>query len=167
MRGLIRIAGVDPTRRSLCYAVLEGEDCLLAWGCTRAPKLYAKRIRKAAWKLLDEFQPDFVVLESPEASRRGRRARRAIEILRFEALEYGAGVRLVSRQAVRAAFAPSAITKHEIAQRIAKHFPELRRSLPVPRRLGDSEQERMNVFDAASFALTAFPEIEHDRISAA
>ena len=158
----MRVIGVDPCRRSLCYAVFESPDRLVAWGCKRAPKLHAHHVRRTTWKLLDEFQPDFVVLESIETSRRGRRARSAIEILHVEALEYGAGVRLVSRRDVCAALAQDDATKHGIAREIVSRFPELRRSLPAPRRLGQSEHERMNLFDAASFALTVLPAIAED-----
>ena len=164
---MIRTVGIDPMRRGLCFAVIESEERLLGWGCTGAPRLLARYVRKAIWKLLDEYDPDYVVLEAPEGSRRGRRARRAIEIIQHEALEYGSGVRRVSRRDVQRAFASNGTSKHEIAQAVARQFPELRRSLPPRRKLGDSERERMNVFDAASFAITTLPGIEVDRWNAA
>ena len=163
MRGLIRVLGVDPTRRGLSFAVIEGNDRLVGWGSVGAKKLRTSLVRKAARRLIDEYQPDFVVLETPESSRRGRRSRRAIMTVRFEALEYAAGVRLVSRRQVQVAFASSGPTKTEVAKTIAARFPELKPSLPKERKPWASEDERMNIFDAASFALTALPGIELSR----
>ena len=154
-------------RRGLCFAVFEGPRRLVAWGCMGAAKLKPKLVRRATEKLIDEYEPDFVVLEASHGSRRGHRARRAIGIVREESLDYGAGVRMVSRTGVREAFATTGFTKHEIAQAIAKRFPELARLLPPPRQLWRSEPERMNVFDAASFALTALPDVERGRVDTA
>lgn len=159
--------GIDPMRRGLYFAVIEGEERLVGSGCRGAKRLLTKNVRSTAGKLLDDFDPDYVVLEAPHASRRGQRARKAIQLIEHEALEYGAGVRLVSRHDVAHTFGESCTTKHAIAQAVARHFPELERSLPPERALGDSEAERMNVFDATSFALTALPAIKVDRWNAA
>lgn len=158
--------GIDPMHRGLYFAVLESEEVLVGSGFRGAKKLHAPNVRNAIGKLLDEYEPDYVVLEATEGSWRRARARRAIALIEREALEYGAGVRLVSRMGVQRAFSASGLTKHSIAQAIARHFPELERSVPPLRALGDSEPERMNVFDAASFALTALPAIKVDRWNA-
>ena len=58
---------------------------------------------------------------------------------------------------IRQAFSETgAVTKHEIAQVLAKDFPELAPRLPPVRRIWMTEDCRMAIFDAASLALTFF-----------
>jgi hypothetical protein len=61
----------------------------------------------------------------------------------------------VTRESVRRLFAPTGTTKFEIALAITKTFPELASRLPRKRKPWMSEDERMNLFDAVAFALTA------------
>jgi Holliday junction resolvasome RuvABC endonuclease subunit len=160
MRRVTRTVGVDPTRRSLCFAAFEGRDLLVDWGCLTTPGMRDTEVKRALHKLMDQVEPDFVALELCRGTRRGVRARGVIEVLRYEALECGAAVRFVTRSEVKAAFGPRGNTKQEIALAIAEEFPALERILPPKRKRWSPEDDRMNIFDAASFALAALPKIE-------
>lgn len=67
---------------------------------------------------------------------------------------------MVSREDVREEFKASGATKHEIAAAISRQFPELAQKLPPKTKLWASEPQRMNIFDAMSFALTALSHLE-------
>ncbi len=66
---------------------------------------------------------------------------------------------MVSRPQVEEAFGDPA-NKHEIARAVAELFPELSHRLPPRRKAWMSEDERMGIFDAASFALTVLGGLE-------
>jgi hypothetical protein len=50
--------------------------------------------------------------------------------------------------------------KHEIAKAISRWFPVLEASVPPARKPWQAEEKCMNVFDAISFALTAFGAVQ-------
>jgi hypothetical protein len=61
----------------------------------------------------------------------------------------------VSRREVQKRFVHSGTTKYEIAVAVARLFPELTSRLPRQRKPWMSEDKRMSIFDAVSFALVA------------
>jgi Holliday junction resolvasome RuvABC endonuclease subunit len=153
-----RIFALDPTHKGFGYAVFELPFRLVEWGLARvAGDKHAGAIARFE-KLLSRFRPDAVVLEDAEApgSRRHYRVRRLIEALLKLARERGIAVNTVARSAVLACFssADEPATKYSIARRLAEHFPELAPELPPPRKLWQSEDERMSVFDALALAVT-------------
>ena len=66
----------------------------------------------------------------------------------------------MTRAQVAQHFEASGGTKYEIAVAITRWLPELEGYLPPRRKLWFPEDERMNVFDAVSFALTALWPLE-------
>lgn len=153
-----RILSLDMTAKGFAYAVLEGPERLIDWGTTeikdRSKNGYVERAESFLWR----YFPDLVVLEAGKGagSRRGERARNLIQRIELLAVTRGLPVRKVSRGDVRFAFRGSAETKHEIAHAIASLFPELESRLPRFRKPWMSEDERMSIFDAVSFALTVY-----------
>jgi hypothetical protein len=149
---------IDLTHRGFGFAVLEGSDRLIDWGIKSVSPGGNKtaqclsRIRL----MIELYQPDVIVLEDCDvaSSRRCPRVRRLIERIRQLAREAGVKARLVSRAQVRKAFAPAA-TKQQIAAAIAQRLPELASILPPPRTAArNTEDARMNVFDAVALGLT-------------
>ena len=66
-------------------------------------------------------------------------------------------IRAFSRRHIRQAFAAEgAVTRQEIATAIPRRFPELAPRLPRERRPWMSEDYRMSIFDAVSFALVFY-----------
>jgi hypothetical protein len=108
--------------------------------------------------LLDQFRPDAVVLEDTAAkgSRRYPRVRDLLEALAKIARERGIPVQTVSRLAVIGYFSSKdeQATKHTIATTLAGAFPELAEKVPRKRKIWQSEDERISVFDALALAVT-------------
>jgi hypothetical protein len=150
----MRTLAIDPTTSGFGFVVLEGSTRLVDWGlgCLKTPDdaLYQKRIEK----LLDRMRPQLLVLEDMRDSRRGDRAIRWAEIAIRSAKTRGIKVERISRAEVSRHFASSGKTRWKVAALISRRFPELVPSLPKKRRIWESEDRRMAIFAAASFALT-------------
>lgn len=150
-----RVLALDPAPRGIAFVALEGRDYLLDWGI---PTLKTRHTKEAVQKtkvLLDRFRPNLLVFEHVDGSRRGRRARKILTKLTEEAELADLPVVEVSRAQVREHFADTDGTKYEIALALADRFPELEPRLPRKREPWMSEDARMNIFDALSFATTA------------
>jgi hypothetical protein len=150
----MRTLAIDPTTSGFGFVVLEGSERLVDWGlgCLATPDdaLYQERIEK----LLDRVQPQAIVLEDMRDSRRGDRAITWAQLAAKCAKKRGIQVERVSRAEVSRHFASSGTTRWEIGVAISRRFPELAPTLPKKRRIWESEDRRMTIFAAASFALT-------------
>jgi hypothetical protein len=153
------VCSFDPTVRGLAYVVMEGPQKVLDWGVAEARFNKRRRCLQAAGELIEFYEPDVVVLEDPrgEGSRRCARAARLIRDIADYARTENIRPYSYPRNAVRELFERfGAHTKHEIATSIAEWLPELKPSLPRKRKPWMTEDDRMNVFDAVSFALTYY-----------
>lgn len=146
---------LDTTSGGFAYAVLEGRETLLDWACSEVSKKSPAVWRARVEKLLVRYQPVLVVLPDVKDSRRGQWAKRFTLAAESLANERGIDVRRVSRREVRERFADSGTTKREIAVAITRVFPELAPRLPRERKPWMSEDKRMSIFDAVSFAFVA------------
>ncbi|HEY3569934.1 MAG TPA: hypothetical protein VGP73_18515 [Thermoanaerobaculia bacterium] len=151
---IVRVLGVDPTTRGFAYGLLEGPERLIDWGLVHVLIRTDRNILLRVEKIFDRTLPEVLVLEDGRGTRRGARAERLIDGIEEIANRRKLLVVRVSRSRVREKFAPAA-TKQEIAEGIARIFPELRSRLPRPRKPWMSEDERMSIFDALSFAIAA------------
>jgi hypothetical protein len=155
-----RVLAIDPTTKGFAYVIFEGPEFLLEWGLSqaRADAKNAKCVRGIE-KLLARYSPDVVILEDYEGAGSHRRPRVRALIRSIEGLARRRGIRerSFSRRDIRRAFDILASpTKHSIATELAKRYPELAPRLPSVRKCYESEDERTNLFDAASLALTYF-----------
>ena len=154
-----RILGIDPMYRGFGYVVFEGPDLLIDWGVRRVTGEKNLASISAFSQLIRRYRPDDFAIEDVNAKScdRGQRVRTLIVALEDHARESGLAVRRVSSAAVKKAFlAKSARNKHQIAQFIAAHFPELATYIPPERKPWMSESVNMAIFDAAAFALVTF-----------
>jgi hypothetical protein len=126
------------------------------WGAqeARGKNKNARCLTRIA-SLLALHTPDVLVLQ--DMSERGTlRASRIQELNRRIAEladQYGIRVRRFSRAQVLDYFAElGGITKHGIAETIAKHVPALSLAVPPARKAWTSEDARMGIFDAAALA---------------
>ena len=130
---------------------------MVDWGVARVWGTSEKELVARVEDLLLRYQSNCLVLENLDSVTRVSRRTRRVRVLE----EYGKRSRLqllrVSRTSVRAAFQDTGVTKREIALAVSHLFPELEPHLPPVRKPWMSEDERMNVFDAVSFALTLIP----------
>jgi len=109
--------------------------------------------------LLELHTPDVLVLQ--DMSERGTRRARRIRELNRRAAELadqrGVHVKTYSRAQVLEYFAElGAVTKHKIAEAIAKHIPALSLYVPPARKPWMNENARMGIFDAAALAWMFF-----------
>lgn len=153
-----RVLAIDPTSTGFSYAVLDGPERLLEWQNvhlkTKDKRSYEKLIEPILWRRF----PDLIVTEDGRGagSRRGESALEVIRYIEAFGKKNSIPVRKVSRGDVRYAFRGSAKNKEDISAAIGRLFPELEDRLPMPRKGYRTEDYRMNVFDAISFALAIF-----------
>jgi RNase H-fold protein (predicted Holliday junction resolvase) len=154
-----RVMAVDPTSRGFGFVILEGPQQLVDWAVVQVRKNKEDDCLRRVADLIVRYRPDVVVLEDPTGreSRRCRRVQKLLDRIQRLASKESIITRRFSRAKVRRAFSDSgAKTKYDIAMVIAKRFPELMPRLPRFRKPWMSEDERMSIFDAASFGLTFF-----------
>lgn len=150
----VRTLALDPTTPGFAFAALEGSGRLVDWGLVHMAAQDAGAYRSRIEKLLDRVNPQVLVVEDMHGSRRSGRAPRRADIAEKCARARGIEVKRVSRTDVKQMFAASGTTKWEIAVAVSRLFPELSPSLPKKRRIWETEDRRMAIFSAASFALT-------------
>jgi hypothetical protein len=153
-----RIIAVDLRGGSFAFAVFEGPDRLLDWG-VRSFRRGVNAVKVPAGKkfaaILDYFLPDAVVVRVRTGDRDARRGKMR-EILLRESAKRGTPTRLLSRRAVKEAFAGANRTKYTIAAALAERLPELAPVLPTAHKLWVSEDYILSVFDAAAVGITYF-----------
>ncbi len=152
-----RILAVSLSSRGFGYAVMEGKAALILYGKMIISK--DKNVRSLAHieKLIVRNQPDVLVLHDVNAkgTRRDPRIKnldrkvvalakkRKIKIVKISGIELR-GTLLGNENG----------TKHEMAEFLAKQFPdELASRLPPKRKLWKSEDTRMDIFDAVGLAV--------------
>lgn len=153
-----RILAIDPIHKGFGYAVFEPPLNLIASGLARVEGDKQAGAIAQFENLLADFRPSTVVLEDVKApgSRRRHRVQRLIEAVAEFARNRGLTVATVSRKAVIECFSSpeERATKYKIAKWLAEAFPGLAPKLPLPRKMWESEDERMSIFDALALAVT-------------
>lgn len=166
-----RILGVDPSTRGFGFVVLEANGRPVDWGIKELSakgKRIDKQLLQRLDPIIDRYDPVTIALEDCRDGTRGDRALRMIDRIAGHAALLDKRRELLSRDEVRAVLGlHETATKHDIALKVAECLPALRGYMPAKRKLGDSESEAMNVFDAAALALSAmlrrFPDTLEDR----
>lgn len=157
-RSVLRVLALDPYSRGVGFAVFEGPENLIDWGLKSTKSADNKRAVRAIEKLINRLRPDVLVLEDWNANG-ARRCNRIEALLKRSAARRrdGLTVRLVSRRQLRAiGTLPQVGTKYGRALLIAERFPELLAFLPPVRKPWMNEDDRMSIFDAATFALSFY-----------
>jgi hypothetical protein len=137
------------------FAVFEGPDELLDWGVksfrhgVNAVKVPA--CQKVA-TLLSEFRPHLIVVEKLPPRDNSWLMGTIMKLARKQHVP----VRTISRTAVRKRFLGQGENKHKIAMVLGSRFPELTDRIPPKRKVWQSEDYRMSIFDAAALGLTHF-----------
>jgi Holliday junction resolvasome RuvABC endonuclease subunit len=108
-------------------------------------------------KLMNFFRPEVVVLQDVNAKDHHRAPR--IKVLHQQIIELAARhkckVVLFSGKELRVAILGNVRgTKHQMAEMLAQKFPELAGKLPPKRRAWESEDGRMDMFDAVGLAVS-------------
>ena len=155
-----RVLSLDPFYRGFGFAVLESGPTQIAdWGIRHCGKVGSRDCAVALQRMIARYAPSAIVTEDLREARtlRARSLRVFITGLSDAADEASVKLRTYARADVRAVFEPAgAITKEQIANVLIARFPELESRRPPPRKVWESEDSRMAIFDALSFAVTHF-----------
>jgi hypothetical protein len=154
----IRILAIAPSARGFGYCAMQGQAVL---GCGRKGAKGDKNLHSMAKikRLMKEFLPDVLVL--PDIDAKGCRRSPRIKALHREIVRLAAAqksrVALISGKRLRKSLLGNPKgTKHEMAETLAKKFPAmLAAKLPPKRRAWDSENGRMDLFDAVGLAMAS------------
>jgi hypothetical protein len=146
--------------RGFAFVLFEGWFAPVDWGVheARGANKNARSLTRIA-SLLTLHTPDVLVLQ--DTSGRGTLRAPRIQDLNRRIAELadqrGIRVRTYSRTQVLDYFAElGAVTKHRIAETIAKHIPALGLYVPPVRKPWMSESARMGIFDATALAWLFF-----------
>ena len=152
-----RILAIDLRSRSFGFAVFEGPARLLDWG-VKSFRQGVNAVKIPAGEkfagLMDEFFPSAIVVQKDFFESKKKTGMRDSLLKRAEG--HRIPIRLLSRRAVRLAFAGANRNKYTIAAALAKQLPELGPRLPGVRKIWKSEDYRMSIFDAAAAGVAFF-----------
>ncbi|HEY1799871.1 MAG TPA: hypothetical protein VGG46_02960 [Terriglobales bacterium] len=154
----VRILAIAPSARGFGYCVMEGQE-MLERGYKGAKG--SKNLQAVAKieKLMEQFLPGILIL--PDVNAKGCRRAPRIKALHRNIVElaemHKCKVAVISGRSLRNSLLGNAKgTKHEMAERVAQMFPELAAKLPPIRRAWDSENGRMDLFDAVGLAVAFY-----------
>jgi hypothetical protein len=153
------ILAIYPTTRGFGFVVFEGRQLPIDWGVKDVRGDKNQTVLAKAGELMSWYQPDILLLENADAagSRRANRIRHLHQQLVELARTLKITLRQFARPDIRTAFASrGASTKYGIAQTVCREIPDLAPWLPPPRKIWESEDPRLSIFDAASLALTLY-----------
>jgi Holliday junction resolvasome RuvABC endonuclease subunit len=153
----VRILAISLSSRGFGYAVMEGERALVIYGNKSVKKDKNVNSLVQIDKMVTRYQPDVLVLHDVNAKGTYRALRikalhrRVIKLAKKRKLK----VKEISVTWLRSQLLgdPKG-TKHEMAEMLAKEFPnELASRLPPKRKAWVSEDGRMDTFDAVALAV--------------
>lgn len=154
------VLAISPCTRGLAFVVFEGPLSPIDWGVRdiRGAKRNETAL-EATKDLIKQHQPDVLVLHAypGTSTKRLGRVHRLSRLMAAYAAAEAVECNRFSRQDIRACFRDAgAVTRYEIAQVIAAHVPALNHRLPPMKKLWQSEDRRMRLFDAASLVMTYY-----------
>lgn len=162
------VLAIFPATKGFGFALFEGSEMLVDWGVKlvqgqRKNTQCLRRIRE----LIAFYHPEIVVISSYVGSHRARRIQTLINSLSGVASKEGIPCNSFSRTDVQRCFSMrGARSKRQIAEAIARDFPELAPRLPPVRRIWMSEDARMSIFDAVALGITFFHSVQKRRRAA-
>jgi Holliday junction resolvasome RuvABC endonuclease subunit len=150
--------GIAPTTRGYGWAAFNSPLNVYDWGLVFVRSDKNLRCVKHFERLLDRLQPELVVMEEP--SRQVFRTKRVLELHRL--LKSVAHLKQIEvatyrRDQVQSTFAMvGAHSQQEIAESIARHFPDLAHRVPRRRSAWMGEDRRTGLFAAVALVLSHF-----------
>jgi hypothetical protein len=156
----LRLLAIDLSAKGFGFALLDAKLGLLDWGFSSVRAMDDDTFLARVRSRIDRGRPTALALENflPIKGRENAVKRRELAITL--AGEKHIGTCQVSRAVVQRVLGVK--SRAEVARVIAGKFPELQRHLPPERQRWASEDERMNIFDALSFALVVVAPEDED-----
>ena len=152
-----RVIALDVRSRSFGFVVFEGPNEILDWG-VRSFRSGANAVKAPAatklLSLLDEFTPSAVVIR--ERTTRSAKKPKLLSIIERQVRNRRVPVRFITPRDVNRAFVGFESNKYEVASALAKQFPTLASRLPPKRKIWQSEDYRIGIFDAAAVGVAYF-----------
>jgi hypothetical protein len=152
--------------RGFAFVLFDGWAALVDWGVYDGRGTHQNaRCVKRIDSLFALHTPDVLILQdmSESGTRRARRIRVLNRNTAELALQRGMAVHMYSRAQVVKHFEElDAVTKHGIAETIARRIPALHLYVPPARKPWMSEDARMGIFDAAALAWLFFRSTDAD-----
>jgi len=154
------VLAVHPFTRGIAFTLFEGPLSPVDWGVKdiRGKQKNALAL-EATKQLIERLQPDVLVLQdlSGPNVRRAERIRRLQRLIASHAEAQAIEVHRYRRKEIQECFKPAgAVTRYEIAQAIASQVHAFGHRLPPVRKIWNSEDARMSLFDAASLVMTFY-----------
>jgi hypothetical protein len=153
------VFAVHPTTRGFAWVLFESPRKPVAWAIVHARPGRNKHLASRFEALIDKYEPAVVVFEAfdDRVAKRSERIQELCRMMLREAEERAIDTPIFDREAIKIAFAEfGASSRCEIAHVIAQRIDGFSHRLPRERKLGDSEDVRQSLFDAAALALTYF-----------
>jgi len=159
-----RVLGVSFSTRGFGYAVIEGENALLDFGRKRIYGDKNAGTLAGIESVIARNQPDILVLQDVEKAKGTKRVLRIKKLhQKVVALAKKQTIKVsqISGKKLRVALLNNEDgTKHEMAELMAKQFPdELAALLPPKRTVAMNEDARMDIFDAVGLVASLRPAV--------
>lgn len=158
------LLAVYPFSRGFAFTYFEGPLAPVDWGIKEISSADKNARAIAALRLLvDRLQPDALIIQdcTGERVRRAQRIKRLHQLIRHFVTAEVIDVHAYSREQVRACFSRvGAQTRFEIAQALAGQIRAFGHRLPPVRKIWQSEDPRMSLFDAAALVMTHYAATE-------
>jgi Holliday junction resolvasome RuvABC endonuclease subunit len=161
------VLAIYPTSRDVAYTLFAAPLTPIDWGLKRLRGSRDLNVRSLEMiqALITALRPDTIVIEDCDTEECDRSARvkrlyaLVANLVESECLSLARYPRCQVKQTFQEA---GAITRHEIAQAITAHIPALSHRMPGLRKLWQSEDHRLAIFDAAALALTHYAFIPNE-----
>lgn len=151
-RTVERVLAFEVTSSVAAYAVMENTESLIEWGGRSLGKDVSAFLPTVE-RLVKRYRPDVIVVEEPAGSRKGKRVKDRLAWIEQWSVDHDLRVRPVERESYLHFLEGEGRTKHEVASRITKLFPQLAVHLPPPRKNWETESRRLTTFVAVARAL--------------
>jgi len=150
--------GISPTKRGFGWVAFDGPLSLFDWGSVFVRGEKNLNCVRYFEGLLDRLPVELLVMEEPSAKvHRSDRVSALQGLLRSSALLRNVEVATYRRDQVQRCFSVvAAQSQQEIAEAIARLFPDLAHKVPRKRSAWMGEDRRMAIFSAVALVLTHF-----------
>jgi Holliday junction resolvasome RuvABC endonuclease subunit len=150
-----RILSLAPSNKGFGFAVIEGVSVLANWGVRSVKGDKNEESIRQVRKLIRDYEPDVIVLEDPNSTRRSPRIRELAMKIAHLATTCQLPVVAFSRgEVIQTFLGKPAGSRHDVAQKLATQFPEeLGFDLPPKRKHWLNENYYMDMFDAVALGL--------------
>ncbi|WP_428150924.1 hypothetical protein [Brevundimonas sp.] len=153
------VLGLYPMRDGFAWIVYDGPFNPWAWRMVWVSAADNEAILQKAIRVFEVFRPRTLVLEAFEPSVSSRSERMTLLGRELVAVAYKRDIEVVvlRRSDVQDCFSPlGAMTRHEIADAVARQTPSLEALLPGKRKAWEPENLRMALFSAAALVVAHF-----------